>query len=89
MVPVNETNYRFQQMQLAQLWHVCGSHGKRNCHAVLVLVTGKEIVMVEPQTVSGKRLEECKLKVTLYATIIAPNGSLSKNLFISTIFHLF
>jgi len=58
LVLVNETNYRFQQMQLAQRWHVCGSHGKRNCHTVLVLVNGREIVMVEPQTVLGKRLEE-------------------------------
>src|SRR5450759_1820746 len=53
-------------MQLAKRWHVCGSHGKRNCHKVLVLVNIREIVKVEPQTVLGKRLEECKLKVTLY-----------------------
>ena len=58
LVPVNETNYRFQKMQLAKRWHVCGSHGKRNCHTVLVMVIIREIVRVEPQTVLGKRLKE-------------------------------
>jgi len=81
LVLVNETIYRFQQMQLATRRHVCGSHGKRNCHTVLVLVNVREIVKVEPLTVLGKRLEECKLKVPLYAPIIAPNGSLSNNSF--------
>ena len=62
-------------MQLAKRWHVCGSQGKRNCHTVLVLVASREIVKVEPQTVLGKRLEECKLKVTVLPKIIEPNGS--------------
>ena len=60
-------------MQLAQRWHVCGSHGKRNCHEVLVLTNGKEIVKVEPQIVLGKRLEEIELKVTILKRIIEPN----------------
>jgi len=61
-------------MQLARGWHVCGSHGKRNCHTVLVMVAGREIVKVEPQTVLGKRLEACKLKVSVLPEIIEPNG---------------
>jgi len=66
--------YRFQKMQLATRRHVCGSHGKRNCHTVLVRVAGREIVKVEPQTVLGKRLEERELKVMILKRIIEPNG---------------
>ena len=73
MVLVNETNYRFQQMQLATRRQVCGSHGKRNCHTILVLVSARQIVKVEPQTVLGKRLEERELKVTILKRIIEPN----------------
>ena len=39
------------------------------------MVAGREIVKVEPQTVLGKRLEECKLKVLVLPEIIEPNGS--------------
>jgi hypothetical protein len=58
LVPVKKKKYWFKQMQLAKRWQVCGSHGKRICHMLLVLADGKEIVKVEPQTVLGKRLEE-------------------------------
>jgi len=62
-------------MQLATRRHVCGSHGGRICHMLLVLANSKEIVKVEPQTVLGKRLEECKLKVLVLPEIIEPNGA--------------
>ena len=39
------------------------------------MVAGREIVKVEPQTVLGKRLEECRSKVTVLFAIIEPNGS--------------